>query len=193
MSRVRSARLGDAAAIAALYVDSWRSAYAGLLPDRVLLGMSQSKQRLQWSRRIIGGVDTVMVALNGRREVVGVVSGGGCRDRRFSGAGEVYELYVSPARQGQGHGKALLEHILSAHRESGLASALLWILARNPSRFFYEAMGGVRVAERDESIWGVVLPEIAYQWTLLPLSGETARYGASRRNDVSPPKNDESA
>jgi GNAT superfamily N-acetyltransferase len=185
--RIRPARGGDAAAIAALYIDTWRTAYAGLLPDRVLLGMSQATQQPHWARQI-GGADTVLVAVNGQDQPIGVASGGGCRDRRFRGAGEVFTLYVSPSHQGQGHGKALFDEILSAHSELGRDSALLWVLARNPSRFFYEAMGGVRVAERDESLWGVVLPEIAYQWTLLPRSGVTARYGASSKQYFSPPK-----
>ncbi len=190
--RIRPARGGDAAAIAALYIDSWRTAYAGLLPERVLVGMSQATQERHWTRQI-GGADTVLVAVNGQDRPVGVASGGGCRDRRFRGAGEIYTLYVSPAHQGRGHGKALLEEIINAHSDLGRTSALLWVLARNPSRFFYETMGGVRVAERNESLWGVVLPEIAYQWTLLPRSGVAARYGASTQSHFSPPRNDEGA
>ena len=46
-------------------------------------------------------------------------------------------------------------------------SALLWVLATNPSRFFYEAMGGRRIAERDEKFWGHRLHEVAYGWRLL--------------------------
>jgi len=184
---VRTACDDDAATIAGIYIDAWRTAYAGLLPDRVLLDMSHSRQRIGWSRQI-GGGDTVLVALDGRRDVVGVASGGRCRDRRFPGAGEVFTLYVSPAHQGQGHGKALLDAILNALGQSGSTSALLWVLARNPSRFFYEAMGGIRIAERDEAIWGVVLPEIAYRWALPPSSG-----GLSGKHFISPLNNDEDA
>ena len=185
--RVRFARDGDAAAIAALYIDAWRTAYAGLVPDRVLVEMSQATQQYRWSRQI-GGADTVLVAVNGRRDVVGVASGGECRDRRFPGAGEVFTLYVAPDHQGQGHGRSLLEAMLGAHRDSDRTAALLWVLARNPSRFFYQAMGGIQVAERTESIWGVVLPEIAYRWALSPSSD-----GVSSRKFVSPLKNDEGA
>ena len=182
---IRIARHGDAAQIAALYIDAWRTAYAGLVPDRVLVGMSQTAQQFSWARQI-GGADTVLVAVDGRGRPVGVASGGDCRDRRYRDAGEVYTLYVSPARQGQGHGRALLEVILSAHSESGHASALLWVLAGNPARFFYEAMGGVRVAERNEALWGAVLPEIAHQWTLSPPSRDTAarRYSLPPNHDA---------
>jgi GNAT superfamily N-acetyltransferase len=170
-----------------LYIDAWRTAYAGLVPDRVLVGMSRSAQQRSWSRQI-GGADTVLVAVDGQDRPVGVVSGGGCRGRRYGDAGEIFTLYVSPARQGQGYGRALLEAMLSAHAKMGKASALLWVLAANPSRFFYEALGGVRVAERNEAIWGVVLPEIAYQWTLLPSSDNVTAQTYSI-----PPNNDEDA
>ena len=43
-------------------------------------------------------------------------------------------------------------------------SALLWVLAANPAQFFYQAMGGKRVAERHELLWGVNLPEPGYAW-----------------------------
>ena len=184
---IRTARHDDAGQIAALYIDAWRTAYAGLVPDRVLVGMSQTAQQVSWARQI-GGADSVLVAVDGRDRPVGVASGGGCRDRQYRHAGEIYTLYVSPARQGQGHGRALLEAMLSAHGKSGHASALLWVLAGNPSRFFYEAMGGVRVAERNDSLWGAVLPEIAYRWTLIP-----PLRGAAARNFMSPPNNDEGA
>jgi hypothetical protein len=38
------------------------------------------------------------------------------------------------------------------------------VLADNPARFFYEAMGGRRIRERDERLWGVDLHEAAYGW-----------------------------
>ena len=43
-------------------------------------------------------------------------------------------------------------------------TALIWVLALNPSRFFYEVMGGKRVGEREEKLWGTVLTEISYGW-----------------------------
>ena len=160
---IRVARLADAAAIARVYVETWRSAYAGLVPDKVLASMSQSRQRRQWKSQIAGG-DTVMVADHPDHGIVGVGSCGTCRDWRFAGAGEVYTLYVSPDWQELGHGRDLLSAMLRAMRSAGFDAAVLWVLAGNPSRFFYEAMDGKRVAVRKERLWGTQLPEIAYEW-----------------------------
>lgn len=160
--QIRVARVGDAAAIAPVYVESWRNAYAGLMPNAILTGMSLSKQRRRWVSQIASG-DTVMVADHPTHGIVGVGSCGLCRDARFAGYGEVYTLYLLPDWQDLGHGRELLAAMLRAMRSAGFDAAVLWVLARNPSRFFYEAMGGERVAEREEQLWGTTLPEIAYE------------------------------
>ena len=38
------------------------------------------------------------------------------------------------------------------------------MLSGNPTRFFYERMGGQAVAEREERFAGIWLPEVAYAW-----------------------------
>jgi hypothetical protein len=41
---------------------------------------------------------------------------------------------------------------------------MVWVLAANPARFFYEAMGGARAGERLEEFAGTQLEELAYGW-----------------------------
>ena len=50
-------------------------------------------------------------------------------------------------------------------RARGCAEAMLWVLAENPSRFFYEVMGGRRTYERVEKLWGKEVPQIGYRWS----------------------------
>ncbi|HXM70612.1 MAG TPA: GNAT family N-acetyltransferase, partial [Thermoanaerobaculia bacterium] len=78
--------------------------------------------------------------------------------------GEVFTLYVAPDHQNRGVGSRLLEAAFQRLGEQAIHGVMLWVLARNPSRFFYEAMGGVAVASRKERLWGVVLRELAYGW-----------------------------
>jgi ribosomal protein S18 acetylase RimI-like enzyme len=177
--RIRTARSGEGAAIAAVYIDAWRAAYAGILPDSVLVRMSPAQQQRVWTHQI-HSLDTVLVAVHPRHGVVGVASGGRCRDRRFADGGEIFTLYVAPDHQGQGCGKALLQEMQGALRDAGHEFAVLWVLADNHARFFYEAMGGIRTAERHERLWGVSLPEIAYQWRPLQPSARPGRFGAPK-------------
>jgi hypothetical protein len=41
---------------------------------------------------------------------------------------------------------------------------MLWVLADNPTRGFYEAMGGVASRQKDIEIGGNTLVEVAYEW-----------------------------
>ena len=52
MIRIRTAQADDAGPIAELHVATWRIAYAGILPDAVLLGMSPSAEQRNWARII---------------------------------------------------------------------------------------------------------------------------------------------
>ncbi len=166
MIRIRTAEPGDAGPIAEMHVAIWRMAYAGILPDAVLLGMSPSAERRNWAR-IIATVDdefSVHVAEAVDGELLAYGSAGPARPNGLPQSGEVYTLYVSPDHQGQGLGRELLFSMFDRLRTQNFDSAMLWVLAANPARFFYHAMGGKVAAERRESHFGVELDEIAYAW-----------------------------
>ena len=52
--QIRRARPDDAAAIARVHVESWRSTYAGLLPERLLLKLSNAQHEARWWRHVLG-------------------------------------------------------------------------------------------------------------------------------------------
>ena len=57
--------------------------------------------------------------------------------------------------------------------QEGMRSMLLWVLVENPNRGFYERLGGKRLEEKQITIDGERLTEVAYGWAdlhdLLPL------------------------
>lgn len=167
--RIRPAVLPDAASIARVHVETWRSAYAGMVPDAYLVGMTAPGQTRFWQREIAarGWAGSVLVAdvpEAGEHSVVGFGSCGTLRGRSVAYKAEIYTLYVMTDWQGQGIGEALLVGLFEALLRSGLTSAFLWVLSENPSRFFYEAMDGQRIAERRERFAGAALDETAYGW-----------------------------
>ena len=159
-TRIRRARRSDAAAIGRVHVETWQSAYAGLLPDSLLVSMSDVRQSAWWSRALADPVQApgIFVADDDERGVVGFTSGGPARDtpERLDGAevrvGEVYTLYVEPDFQDQGLGRGLLDALFGK------------LLADNPTRFFYEALGGEPVGERTDTLGGEDVEEVAYAW-----------------------------
>ncbi len=174
MSRAQAIRAGrpeDAEAIARVHVETWRSTYAGLVPDHYLLGMSVQGQALRWKkllRRLPPG-QGVLVAESPAGAVVGFGSWSRARNRPPPASGEIQTLYVASDWQGQGLGRALLAGLLDGLTAAGHSDAYLWVLAENPSRFFYERQGGHRVAEQVEAFAGTRLLEYAYRWAPLEL------------------------
>lgn len=163
---IRRAAAGDAAGIARVHVETWRSAYAGILPDRVMTAMSIEEKTTAWRRLVQGQsqTDAVLVAELDDRSIGGFASCGPAGAEVVDHDGEIHTLYVLPDWQEQGLGRALLHGCFGALANSGFDSAFVWVLADNPARFFYEAMGGVRIGERNEQLWGTVLRETSYGW-----------------------------
>lgn len=165
MTTVRLAVPADAQRIADIYVDTWRSMYAGVLPDRVLTRMSRDRQARAWATELSGrDRRRVLAAEDADEGIVGFIGVGPSRVGPAPFDGEVYTLYVTDDFQGHGIGSDLLRAGFRALADCGFESAVVWVLTANPSRFFYEAMGGRRVAERDEAMWGTVLNQTAYGW-----------------------------
>jgi len=171
-TRIRRARRSDAAAIGRVHVETWQSSYAGLLPDALLVAMSDVRQSAWWSRALADPDQArdIFVADDDERGVVGFASGGPTRDmpEGLDGletrVGEVYTLYVEPDFQNQGLGRGLLDALFGQLVADGYDTAILWMLAENPTRFFYESMGGEQVGERIDTLAGADVEEVAYAW-----------------------------
>ncbi len=162
MIRIRTAQAADAGPIAELDVATWRIAYAGILPNEVLLGLMPSAEQRNWARIIATTDDkfAVHIAESADGELLGYGSAGPARPNGLPFSAEIYTLYVSAYH----HGRGLLFAMFAQLAARNFASAMLWVLAANPSRFFYHTMGGTVAAERRESHFGVTLDEIAYAW-----------------------------
>jgi ribosomal protein S18 acetylase RimI-like enzyme len=96
--------------------------------------------------------------------IIGFGHAGPARGTELSCRGEVYSLYVDIDWQGMGIGRQLLGRLFGDLLAAGLNSSIIWVLAGNPSRYFYEAVGGIRRAERQERFAGVLLDEVGYVW-----------------------------
>ena len=173
MIRIRRAVRGDAPAIGRVHVETWQSAYAGLLPDSMLAQMSDVRQSALWARTLGNQVEArgVFVADDEEMGVVGFGSCGPVRDlpegldRADRGrVGEVYLLYVETDFQNRGLGRRLLDAMFRQLRADGFDTAALWMLAENPTRFFYEGLGGTLVGERTDTFAGADVDEVAYAW-----------------------------
>ncbi len=81
--------------------------------------------------------------------------------------GEVETLYVLDDWREQGLGRRLLRAAAIRLAAIGCDSAFLWVLRDNPSRWFYERLGGRVVMAADVEVAGVRVPQLAYAWPAL--------------------------
>ena len=164
---IREADLNDAGAIARVHVDSWRTTYAGIVPDEQLISQLSYDGRERMWRKSLGDSSRrgfVYVAEEERGEVVGFAAGGPERNGDPFYQGEIYAIYLLKEFQRRGIGRRLA--LVSARKmiEAGQKSMLVWVLSKNPSRGFYEALGGELLSEKPIEVGGAKLTEVAYGW-----------------------------
>jgi ribosomal protein S18 acetylase RimI-like enzyme len=167
ISLVRRAEPEDAAGIAKVHVATWRTAYRGLLSDDFLASLNESAYAERWRRTLSAAHDRVYVAENADG-VIGFASGGKERAGEGGYSGELYAIYVLREAQGHGHGRRLVQAVVSGLRELGLPDMIVWVLRDNvPARRFYERLGGTYVREQPITIGSSLLQEVSYGWPSL--------------------------
>jgi len=63
--------------------------------------------------------------------------------------------------QGSGLGKKLFLRAAGKLVRDGMDSIMLWVLADNPTRGFYEALGGMEAGKKEVPVEGKLLTEVA--------------------------------
>ncbi|HUJ24142.1 MAG TPA: GNAT family N-acetyltransferase [Bryobacteraceae bacterium] len=172
-ANVRPARAEDARAIAEVHVASSRTTYKGIFPEAHLERYSIDKRETFW-RETLTAAEPALVTLVGcddRGEVVGFIHGGGERTGRLGCDGEIHVIYLIETAQRQGLGTLLARRFVDELRSRGHASMAVWVLALNPFRKFYEALGGRVIAEQEIERGGQSFTEIAYGWSDLSTFG----------------------
>lgn len=178
MIAIRRARSTDAPAIGAVHVAAWRTTYPTILPNEYLSRMSVRRQAAQYDSAIRNGLGVHVATASGLDvgpaggppRVVGFVTGGPARPFATGsgparlGEGEIETLYVLDDWRERGLGRRLMR-VAAAHlTASGCRSAFVWVLRENPSRWFYERLGGRVAAESTVQVAGASLVQLAYVW-----------------------------
>ncbi len=165
--RIRDASPADAGPIARVHVDTYWTAYAGIMPARYLAGLSHRDAESWWARVLAKyyPATSTVVAETDDGEVVGFARGGPERGGHRTHPGELYSIYLLQAYQHQGIGRRLASAVAQRLLAEGLNPMLVWVLQRNhPGRRFYESLGAQRIGQMLVSIDGVRYVELRYGW-----------------------------
>ncbi|PYC87943.1 GNAT family N-acetyltransferase [Streptomyces tateyamensis] len=167
---IRPGGPADAPAVAALHAESWRTAYAGIVPPAVL-GDGLAAQRAElWELRLEADYGepaaqpVLLLAESGDGDLLGF----GYLVPQPDGRVLLDNLHVRPGRTGAGLGGALLGALRAETARSHPGAPLyLEVLADNHRAIaFYERAGGHRTDSRTTHFPGAgELPEYEYTWT----------------------------
>src|SRR5579872_4795554 len=171
---IRPATPDDCPAIAHVQIEGWRTTYRGIVNDDYLDSFSHKVRTAQW-RKNLEQDQITLVAENEDHVVVGFAGGGPERTGRTDHRGELYAIYLLEQWRRQGVGRQLVARVFESLVKAGMYRILVWSLADNPCRPFYETLGGKLVGEREIEIGEQKLLEVAYGWDDVRVARVTAR------------------
>jgi L-amino acid N-acyltransferase YncA len=172
MLTIRRAVPEDAAGIAHVHVDSWRTTYAGIVPGEYLAALNEAERETQWQEWLASDTPIYVAEIDG--QLVGFAAAGPIRESIAAYDAELYAIYILQQAQGQGIGKAFLRQLAISLLAQGFTSMIVWVLEQNSARHFYIGTGAQLLATKEIEIGGAKLPEAAYGWPDLHLLEEQA-------------------
>jgi len=164
---IRKAAVEDAQSIASVQVDTWRTTYAGIVPEAFLNSLNAGERAEDWKEHLQAG-DTLAFVAQGQSGIFGFICGGRLREAIGAYDGELYAIYLRPEGQRRGVGRGLVRSLAEALRIEGFKSMAVWVLERNLSAVsFYLRLGGIQVAQKTIEIGGAELSDLALGWANL--------------------------
>ena len=165
--RFRRAAIEDAHAIARVYVDTWRTAYRGLVPEPYLLSLDYDKEARGCLDFLTGDEYPRMLDL---AEVKGVVAGyvvaGPNNEQPEVYEAEIYEIFVRQEFSGQGIGTRLMQRAIDWLIGMDYASVVIWCWKSNPFARFYWSLGGEVVHTCTQNVAGNEMDVLVFGWEI---------------------------
>lgn len=165
MYSIRNATFKDAEIIADIHVSSWKSTYQELLDERDISNITYENRKILWETKLrVQKKEHRTFVIEANEKVVGFISGGPERTKRFDYEAEIYTIYLLDKYQRKGLGARLLQVFADEMKALGYESLLVWVLTQNPSSRFYERYKAKPVGTEDITIGEGTYQETAYGW-----------------------------
>ncbi|WP_101843385.1 GNAT family N-acetyltransferase [Halobacillus sp. Marseille-P3879] len=166
MAKVRLAQFEDAEQIANIHIQTWKSTYKDLIDEQDMSNITLENRIALWETILKSPVNgqIAYVVENENGELVGFVSGGKERTKKYRYDGEIYAIYLLKDYQRIGYGRMLISTIAQAMKQMGYDSLLVWVLTRNPSADFYKVLGAKPVEAEEVTIGQGTYEETAFGW-----------------------------
>jgi len=157
MVKIRPAAEPDLQGIVSIHVESWKDAYADVLPAEFMAGKIDPALARHWRETVIQNQDIVLVAEE--NSLVGFAAVW-CRPIPF-----IDNLHVRPSHRSKRIGTALMTSVAQELIRKGHKKAYLWVFESNQKAIrFYERLGGKQKELAGKNIFGYEVPSRKIEW-----------------------------
>ncbi len=162
--QIREAQQADAAGIAHVYVNGWRTTYVGIIPQEYLDRMSYAHFERHWATLLAQKDGFFYVAEDDTLGIIGFIWGGPAHQGDDVYTGELHAIYIDKNASQRGLGRLLVQRLAQQLVQQGIAAMIVWVLAANASRRFYERMGAQFLRTGPYYVEGIAYDYTAYGW-----------------------------
>ena len=146
----------DSEEIAKLVIDSWKTAYKGLINQKYLDNLNIEDSKNKWKKQIEENNDILIYRENNK--ILGVIKYGESEGDKEDG--EVYILYVKPEEKGNGIGTKLFNTAKQELLKNDYKKMIVWCLDGNKiGEDFYLKSGGDKKEKRIYEVNGINVNE----------------------------------
>jgi len=166
MIKIRPATESDLQDIISIHVESWKDAYADVLPAEFIAGQLHRELARHWRETEIQNQDIVLVAQ--QDSLVGFIAVW-CRPIPF-----IDNLHVRPSLRSKKIGSALMKAVAQELTQKEHKKAYLWVFESNEKAIrFYERLGGTQKEQGPKNIFGYEVPSRKIEWDDLATIGQS--------------------
>ncbi|MFC6633201.1 GNAT family N-acetyltransferase [Microbulbifer taiwanensis] len=156
---LRNAVQTDAQEIAEIHVNSWKSAFDGLMPEGYINGFTMSSRIEEWQSTIRTNTESVVVAERGN-QIVGFMSY--FVHPENTETIELSKLYLCPNFYGQRLGSKFITHLERESQALGVKTIKLYVLDNNEAAIQFYSKHGFEFADgfMSEEFEGAVIIDL---------------------------------
>lgn len=170
---IRPACPADAEEMAHVSMRAWHLSLKDIVPQGFLEQFQYEKQVEKYVGRAQDPEWLLLVA-EFEGKVVGMIGTKDNDSEPLKYEKQIKVMYVDPALQNRGIGKALLVSLFDELKKQGLQRIMLWCIEANKSACsFYEKRGGRRIEPIDPPEEYAAMPHVAYTWDSLNCEGSS--------------------
>lgn len=157
---IREAFINDVVQISRVHIDSWKTAYKGLLPESILKKLTSEDAEQLWAKVLNTNLENVKVYVAQINDkIVGF-----CSVEKLKQKSLIHALYVLPEYQRLRIGSKLLLAAIDYFEAMDCQIVELGVLPKNPTINFYEKLHGENVGKKEIDIFGHKTTEQIIRW-----------------------------